>query len=150
MQKETTLSQIARLPQMSAPELRVLWQELFDNTPPHINKAYLQRRLAYRIQELALGGDEAVDKRLDALDKQKVTDRAMQKSSRYMKIAPGTRLLREYKGVEHHVTALADGQFEYNGKRYASLSKLACEITGTWMSGPAFFGLTGKTKRKIA
>ena len=104
---------------MTPPELRELWRELFGTFPPHVNRAYLQRRLAYRIQELAMGGgSEAIDKRLDTLDKQKQGDRA-QKSSRYLKISPGTKLIREYKGVEHLITALPDGQFEHNGKRYA-------------------------------
>lgn len=135
---------------MTPPELRELWRELFGALPPQVNRAYLQRRLAYRIQELAMGGgSDAIDKRLDTLDKQKHSDRA-QKSSRYLKIAPGTKLIREYKGVEHLVTVLPDGQFEHNGKRYPSLTKLASDITGTWVSGPAFFGLVQKSKRKIA
>lgn len=77
---------------MTPPELRELWRELFGALPPQVNRAYLQRRLAYRIQELAMGGgSDAIDKRLDTLDKQKHSDRA-QKSSRYLKIAPGTKL----------------------------------------------------------
>lgn len=68
MQNETTLSQISRLPQMTPPELRDLWRELFGAFPPQVNRAYLQRRLAYRIQELAMGGgSEDIDKRLDTL-----------------------------------------------------------------------------------
>lgn len=152
MQKETTLSQIAKLPQMSPPELRALWRELFGSLPPQVNRAYLQRRLAYRMQELAMDGSSAsaVDNRLAALDKQSRSDRHRPKHSRYLKLATGTKLLREYKDVEYHVTVLPNGEFEFNGKRYKSLTKIACDITGTWISGPAFFGLTQKSKRKTA
>lgn len=150
MQKETALSQIAQLPQMSPLELRGLWQELFGLLPPQVNRAYLQRRLAYRMQELVMGSGEAVDKRLDTINKQTRSDRHRAKHSRYLKIASGTKLLREYKGVEYHITVLPNGQFELNGKRYKSLTQIANEITGTWTSGPAFFGLTQKAKRKTA
>ena len=42
----------------------------------------------------------------------------------------GTRLIREYQGVEHSVTVLHDG-FEYQGRPYQSLSSIARAITGT-------------------
>jgi hypothetical protein len=55
----------------------------------------------------------------------------------------GTRLVREYRGVEHAVTVLADG-FEYDGRRYQSLSAIARFITGTKWNGWTFFGLRGR------
>jgi hypothetical protein len=55
----------------------------------------------------------------------------------------GTRLLREYQGVEHVVTVLADG-FEYEGRPYRSLSAIARVITGTRWNGWTFFGLSGR------
>ena len=59
-------------------------------------------------------------------------------------------LTREYRGVEHHVAVAQDGQYEYQGRRYPSLSMIAREITGTRWSGPLFFGLKapGKPKTK--
>ena len=59
----------------------------------------------------------------------------------------GTRLVREYYGIEHRVTVLDKG-FEYNGARYKSLSQIAREITGAHWSGPAFFGLIRNSKNK--
>jgi hypothetical protein len=53
---------------------------------------------------------------------------------------PGTRLVREWHGRAHAVIVLEDG-FEYQGRRYASLSRIASLITGTRWSGPVFFGL---------
>jgi hypothetical protein len=53
---------------------------------------------------------------------------------------PGTRLLREYAGVEHAITVLRDG-FEWEGRPYRSLSAIARAITGTRWNGWTFFGL---------
>ena len=52
----------------------------------------------------------------------------------------GTRLIREYQGVEHTVTVLHDG-FEWEGRPYRSLSAIARAITGTRWNGWMFFGL---------
>jgi hypothetical protein len=57
-------------------------------------------------------------------------------------------LTRECRGVEHHVAVAQDGQYEYQGRRYPSLSMIAREITGTRWSGPLFFGLKGAAKSK--
>ncbi|MBF0311688.1 MAG: DUF2924 domain-containing protein [Magnetococcales bacterium] len=54
--------------------------------------------------------------------------------------APGARLIREWQGVEYVVTVLDDG-FEYQGRKFKSLSSVAKAITGTHWSGPLFFGL---------
>jgi hypothetical protein len=50
------------------------------------------------------------------------------------------RLIREWQGAEHCATVLDDA-FEYQGRRYRSLSAIARAITGTRWNGPAFFGL---------
>jgi hypothetical protein len=56
---------------------------------------------------------------------------AMTKAPRDVRLpAAGTVLTRQHDGVEHRVTVLAAG-FEYNGKPYRSLSKIASTITGT-------------------
>jgi len=59
-------------------------------------------------------------------------------------LAPGTRLLREWRGQTHHVTVVASGTgscFDYAGVTYSSLTAIARVITGTAWSGPLFFGL---------
>lgn len=53
--------------------------------------------------------------------------------------------MREWQGVTHQVTVLAEG-FTYRGRRYGSLSEIACRITGAHWSGPTFFGL----KKRLA
>ena len=52
----------------------------------------------------------------------------------------GTRLVREYRGVGHTVTVLADG-YEWEGRPYRSLSAIARAITGTRWNGLIFFGV---------
>ncbi|MFV1877700.1 DUF2924 domain-containing protein [Nioella sp.] len=52
----------------------------------------------------------------------------------------GTKLIREWDGVAHTVTVLKDG-FEWDGRRYKSLSAVARAITGTRWNGYRFFGL---------
>jgi hypothetical protein len=64
----------------------------------------------------------------------------LRRARRDQRPLPGSRLLREYQGVEHIVTATRDG-YEYRGRRYQSLSAIARAITGTRWNGWMFFGL---------
>ena len=134
------LTQVAELPTLPTPKLKAMWRELTGTEPPPYNRTFLVKRLAYRIQELAFGGlsvqaerrlDDLVDE-LDGKKKPKAKDMT----------APivGTKLIREWQGVLQEVTALADG-FEWQGRRYQSLSAVARAITGTRWNGPLFFGL---------
>ena len=58
-------------------------------------------------------------------------------------LRPGTRLVREWRGRTHTVVVTEDG-FEYAGKVFPSLTKIAHAITGAHWSGPRFFGLIRK------
>jgi hypothetical protein len=129
------LKQITALPSMTSTELRALWKELGMGDSLHFNKPYLIKRIAYRLQELALGGESiAYIRRMEALVRGKAKVKAAPRP------ITGTRLIREYQGEEHQVTVLEDG-FEYRKQKYKSLSVIARHITGTRWSGPAFFGL---------
>ena len=93
------------------------------------------------IQELAYGGlsarAEAKLKELIEEEDRRVKGKLpVRKGDRPI---AGTRLIREWQGVEHCATVLDDG-FEYQGRRYKSLSAIARAITGTRWNGPAFFG----------
>jgi hypothetical protein len=66
--------------------------------------------------------------------------RSLRPSTPAVALVPGTRLLREWQGRTHQVTAMPRG-FEYGGKTYRSLTAIARHITGTAWSGPLFFGL---------
>jgi hypothetical protein len=138
----SVLAQLSALPGKTTPELKQLWRDLYDREPPSFNRDFLIKRLAYRIQELAYGGlsarAEATLDRLIAEEEARLNGK-LPKRSRDRPIA-GTRLIREWKGVEHAVTVLADG-YEYQGRPYKSLSAIARAITGTRWNGPAFFAL---------
>lgn len=135
-------ARLAALKTTPTPDLKKQWRELFDSEPPPFNRRYLESRLAYRIQELAYGGLkpetvrrlERLGEDLDGGDKKK---RGMRADA--MPIT-GTRLLREWQGVEHIVTVTTDG-FEWQGRPYKSLSAIARAITGTRWNGWVFFGL---------
>ena len=60
-----------------------------------------------------------------------------------VKPVAGTRLMREYQGVQHSVTVTGDG-YEYQGRPYRSLSAIARAITGTRWNGLLFFGLRSR------
>jgi Protein of unknown function (DUF2924) len=95
--------------------------------------------LSYRIQELAFGGLKlATRARLDALA-EALDPKAARKRVMSGPVV-GTQLIREWRGVEHKVTVLADG-FEWEGRRYKSLSAVARAITGTRWNGLTFFGV---------
>ena len=54
----------------------------------------------------------------------------VKKRDRDYRPAAGTVLVREYKGSQYRVIATADGQYEFQGRMYPSLSMIAREITG--------------------
>ena len=139
---DTIIARITALKSTPTPDLRLLWRDLFESEPPRQNRRFLESRLAYRIQELEYGGlKPATIKRLEALgedlDGGKAEVRRKRADDRPI---AGTRLIRDYQGVEHCVTVLADG-FDYQGQPYKSLSAIARAITGTRWNGWVFFGL---------
>jgi len=124
---------IAQLEGLTLPELQSRWKDFFDNDCDSNNKEFYVSRIAYRMQELELGGlSQATKKVIPTL----YIDPVKQKSLP----PPGTRIIREYHGVEHTVKIWADG-FEYNGLKYKTLSAIAMKITGRKLSGRYFFGL---------
>ncbi|MCM8626480.1 DUF2924 domain-containing protein [Accumulibacter sp.] len=139
---DSVLAQLAALPGKSTPELKQLWRDLFDSEPPRYNRRFLESRLAYRIQELRYGGlKPATIARLEALgedlDGGKIEVRRKRADERPI---AGTKLIREWQGVEHTVTVLDDG-YDYQGRPYKSLSAVARAIAGTRWNGWVFFGV---------
>jgi hypothetical protein len=140
LERENVLYELTALKTMTREELRNRWKTLFGTEAPAVQRTYLERRLAYRIQELAYGFlPESTKARLDALAGQ--LERNPKKTLRAdNRPLIGTRLIREWQGVMHEITVIADG-YEYQGGRYKSLSSVARRITGTRWNGPLFFGL---------
>ena len=139
---------LAALKTMPTSRLKEEWRTLFSTEPPAFNRQYLISRLSYRVQELHFGGlrPETV-RRLEALGEEldggSVAKRRVRHDRRPI---VGTRLVREWKGVQYVVTVLADG-YSWEGRPYGSLSAIARAITGTRWNGPLFFGLVNHRRR---
>jgi hypothetical protein len=141
-ERGSVLARVMALRTTPTPELKAQWRELNGTEPPPFNRKYLESRLAYRIQELAFGGltrdtVERLRAMGDKLDGGNVAIRRARVDNRPI---AGTRLIREWAGIEHCVTVLPDG-FEWAGRPYKSLSAVARAITGTRWNGWTFFGL---------
>jgi hypothetical protein len=139
---DPVLARLVALKTTPTPQLKEQWRQLFEGEPPAFNRRYLESRLAYRIQELAYGGLKPdtvrrLEKLGEELDGGRVDVRKRPANDRPIS---GTRLIRDYQGVEHCVT-VRDNDFEYQGRPYKSLSAIARAITGTQWNGLAFFGL---------
>ena len=152
---DSTLRQVAQLSKLSFPELQERWRSLFGSEPPAYHRRFLVKRLAYRIQELAYGGlSEATRSQMaDILQDAGLDEQASipgrgrtQKRPNDLPLA-GTRLVRIWNGDRHEVTTIQGG-FEYQGRRYRSLSAIAKAITGTHWNGRAFFGLPNSSARE--
>jgi Protein of unknown function (DUF2924) len=135
---------LAVLPELSVADLRLEWRRLFRADPPRLSRDIMMRAIAYRFQEIAHGGAAKMTRR-----------RLMNLAAEFEtggtiapppgpKIKPGSRLVREWHGRTHKVCVTDDG-FEFQGKAYRSLTRIAHDITGAHWSGPRFFGLTKRS-----
>lgn len=138
---DTIVARVAALRTADAAALKQMWRDLFQQEPPPFNRRFLETRLAYRVQELAYGGlKRETIKRLEKLGEQLDggKDEVRRRRVDHRPIA-GTRLIRDWQGVPHEVIVGID-HFEYQGRRYRSLSSIARTITGTNRNGWTFFG----------
>ena len=122
-------AELAALESMKRDELRIEWVRRMKTSPPNLSLGMLRLALAHAIQSKALGGiTKSIDRKLRELVAGKAGP------------PPGTRFTRAWQGKVHIVTVTADEKFNWQGKEYNTLSQVACAITGTHWSGPAFFG----------
>lgn len=143
-------SRVAQIPHLSMTHLWALWDEHFDERPNHHHRAWLESRLAYKIQERAFGTlKPTVRRRLEQIGETGLLPKRLQRDSD--RLLPGTVLTRAYDDAEHRVTVRGPRDFEYHGQRFTSLSAIARVIAGCPWSGPVFFGLkSGQKKREAA
>jgi len=145
----SVLARLAALKTTPTPELKMMWESLFERPAPPYNRRFLESRLAYRIQELAYGGlKPEMVARLEALGEELFGNNGRPKRSRDGEHRPiaGTRLIREWNGIDHVVTVRPE-HFEYQGRPYKSLSAAARAITGTRWNGWVFFGIKNQRGR---
>ena len=139
---------IVALNDLTAQQLRDEWRRLYRGQPPRLSRDLLIRTIAYRMQELAYRGlSKATQRKLDALTKELKAKGSIAVTPD-TSVRPGTRLVREWCGRTHTVVVTEDS-FEYAGKAFPSLTKIAHAITGAHWSGPRFFGLREKADRLI-
>jgi hypothetical protein len=138
---------IHSLPTLPKERLVELWKENFGKVPGKIRPELMLPILAFRIQERAYGSLSTETKgRLRQIMVSLEPKRRSHNEARN-RFKSGTRLVREWKGKTHEVILTEDG-YEYLGQKYKSLSPIACVITGTHWSGPAFFGTRKKEPGK--
>ena len=159
--------QIARLEPMTSAELHGKYQEVFGECPRSRHKAYLIRRIAWRLQalvegdlserarrraaELACDADLRISAPLTSNHNEPSPTRQSSpgsaKGSRRRHLPPpGTVLARPYRGRTIEVTVLAQ-DFQYDGQVYRSLSAVAKAVTGKHWNGYHFFGLWTPTAK---
>lgn len=126
-------AELAALAMLSPAQLRRRWVEASKKPLPRLSPAMLRLAIAYESQIKVIGGlSRTAQQRLD---------QAATAKSRTRSASPGMRLVREWQGKVHIVNIAENGEVEWNGKAWRSLSEVARAITGTRWSGPAFFGL---------
>jgi hypothetical protein len=132
---------LSRLPELDLGELRQQWRALYKaEASPHLSRELILRAVAYRMQELTLGGLRPEPQRQLRQFAQQLKRSGEARMRARPELSPGTRLVRQWQGRTYEVVALDDG-FSWQGTRYGSLSAIARKITGTAWSGPLFFGL---------
>jgi len=160
-------AQLAELRGMTVAQLKVKWLELFGEPTASRNKAYLRKRLGYRVQELAEGGlsRRARDRIEELLDGRPLPELTWRRGGRRMDAAQpvkplppaeryrdprlppvGSVIRKVHQGVEHAITVLDDG-FECGGARYRSLSAIAKAVTGQVWNGFLWAGLNQPGRR---
>jgi hypothetical protein len=165
---EITMNQeIQRIFRMTTGELREKYMEVFGEETRSHHKEFLRKRIAWRMQALAEGDlSERARKRAEDLandadlrirtprDSMKSGSMTVMERSAKRRLSPmrdprlplpGTLLVREFKGQDIVVKVLDQG-FEYDGRRYKSLSAIAKEVTSSKWNGFAFFDISGPHK----
>jgi hypothetical protein len=151
--------EVAALQQMPIGRLCERYAELFGEPTRTRHRAYLVRKIAWKIQANAEGDlSERARRRAEELARGTelrvmppksvsqpelgVTTLAYVASDDRLP-APGTAIVRTYKGRTLRVRVTPEG-FEYDGERYRTLSAVAKKVTGTHVNGFRFFGLEAK------
>ena len=143
-------AELAELPGLDLDALRRRWRRLTRRpAPPCLRRDLLARLLAHAMQTRAYGDlPRDTARLLDRLAKEADPAKALATTladQPAVRPRPGTQLVREHAGTVHRIDVTADG-YRWQGRTYASLSAIACAITGTRWNGPRFFGLREQTR----
>ena len=151
---------IQHLRRLTVPTLKSRYRNILGNLSESNNKQFLMRRVAWQLQAQAEGdlSERTRSRAAEIADETDlrssaprlafvpipVTSSLEARAPRDGRLPPaGTVLSRRYQGRDILVRVLQQG-FEWESKRYRSLSAIAREATGTRWNGLLFFGLTGR------
>ena len=151
--------ELAALPRLTVADLRCRYAQVFGEATRVGNKAWLVKRIGWRLQALAEGDlSERARRRAEELANDADLRLSPPRSTCTVSVAAakrpagkrndrlppaGTILTRPYKGTTVQVRVLEDG-FVYDGAIYRSLSAVAKVITGSHCNGYLFFRLFPK------
>ena len=148
-------TEFTALAQLGVPALRARYRDVFGEATRSGNKAWLVRRIAWRLQAVAYG-DLSERARLRAEELARDADVRLQPPRQAVApstapipnrapqhLRPGTTIRRKYKRKLLEVLVVPTG-FAFEGEVYASLSAVAKTITGGHCNGLAFFKLSRK------
>lgn len=157
--------EVAALQRLTVPALRERYAQAFGEPTATGNKAWLVKRIAWRLQALAWGDlSERARRRATELANDADLRLAPPKPKAVAEVAhtasgmlsgpgdgrlppPGSIITRDYKGATLHVQVLPHG-FEFAGEVYKSLSAVAKAITGSHCNGYHFFRLNKVTSNE--
>jgi hypothetical protein len=168
MSKEQILPRVADLPKLTAPQLQAVHRLMFGAEHPVANCQHLRRKIAWHLQAdkegrlpesvrqraiaIARGADLRaritgnVSRRRQEIPLEMAVTTTVVQSRDARLPMPGSLIVKKYKDRTLVVKVLDNG-FEYEGRRFTSLSTIAGEITGTRWNGFAFFGLDREARR---
>ena len=115
---------LVRLPELDLGELRQQWRALYkSDASPHLSRELLVRAVAYRMQEIALGGLRPGQQRQLRQFARQLKENREERVRARPELKPGTRLVREWQGRTYEVLVL-DGGFSWQGTSYRSCPPL--------------------------
>ena len=154
--------ELAALGRLTTKQLRERYSQVFGEDTHANNRAWLVKRIAWRLQARA-EGDLSLRARQRAAEL--ANDADLRLSPPKLPVVPaaperttmgplptqadgrlplpGTVITRPYKGATLQVKVLPKG-FEFEGETYKSLSAVARHVTGQHCNGYAFFRLNGE------
>jgi len=107
-QTDASREALSRLPKLDISELREEWRRLYKtDASPHLSRELLIRAVAYRLQEVALGGLRPEPQRQLRQIVQELQQTGEGATRFRPQLKPGTRLMREWQGRTYEVLLLA-------------------------------------------
>lgn len=142
----TVAEEVAEIAAMPPETIRERYRQLFGVSPGELGTSFLRRRVACAVQEARSGlhltpSEKAALERIAKFDP--LINPGLRPVAKAKTYRAGKTWTRVYRGVRHAIRADGHGRFIYegDGETYASPTAIARRITGTHISGRAFFGI---------